>query len=223
MAKKQYVVIGLGRFGFALAKTLYENDADVLAIDKDMDLVNAIAPFCTQACGMDATDEKGLEKLGISNMDEAIVCTASDIQSNIFICLNLLNAGLKVSAKAWDENHKIVLERIGVHNVIIPEQEMGVKMAEMMASPNMIEVLSLSEHFSIVEIRPPKKWLGKTVLELDLRNTEQINVIAIKRSDKIITDVKNDTGFDEDDIVLVYGSEENTERLRSKAKNSVYE
>ena len=217
MAKKQYIVIGLGRFGFSLAKTLYESGADVIAIDKDMNLVNEIEPYCSQAIGMDSTDDKALAQLDIGGMDEAIVCIAKQLEASVFICLNLLRMGIRVTAKAQGTDHKIILERLGVHHVLIPEKEMGIKMAHMLLRPQIAnEVFWLSDKFSIVEITPPKSWLGKSAAALKLRALEGINVIAIKRGKNIISDITGDTGFEPTDTVLVCGNSKDTNRLSKR-------
>lgn len=220
---KQYLVIGLGNFGFSLTKTLYENNAGVLAIDRNMDVVNEIEPFCTQALCMDATDERALIKLGPTNFDACIVALATDVESNIYICLSLLQAGVKnIIVKARDHKHKLVLEKLGVTRVILPEEEMSKKLGISLIRPNMIEILSLSDQFSIVEIKTPPKWVGKTIVELDLRNREHINVLAIKRGNDILHEV-GQCNLTADDILVISGSVADTRRLNNKATKSVIE
>lgn len=219
--KKQFLVIGLGSFGASLAKTLFEKGADVMAIDKNYDVINAFEPFCSQAICMDATEEQQLNKIGPANMDEAFVCM-SDIKASIFICLSLLQAGVKkVTCKATDEKHKTVLKKMGVHRVIIPEQEIGYKTALNVIRPNMIEILSLSESFTLVEIKTPEKWLGKTVMELDLRRNERVYVLAVKRGEDIMTEGLKDIMLEPDDLLLIYGSKRHTDRLAGKATKNV--
>ncbi len=225
MAKKQFLVIGLGTFGFSLTKTLYENGADVLAVDKDMDLVNDIEPFCTQALCMDATDERAFTKIGATNFDACIVSLCSDIESNIFICLSLIQAGVKkIIAKARDQKHKLVLEKLGVTRVILPEEEMSKKLGLNLIRPNIIEVISLGNKFTIVEIKTPPKWVNKTIVELDLRNKEHVNVIAINSGNETVhPPYMAEHRLKEDDILIISGTEENTMRLNNKATKSVME
>lgn len=219
--KKLFLVIGLGSFGASLAKTLFEKGADVMAIDKNYEVVNAFEPFCTQAICMDATEEQQLNKIGPANMDEAFVCM-SDIKASIFICLSLLQSGVKkVTCKATDEKHKTVLKKLGVHRVIIPEQEIGHKTALSVIRPNMIEILSLSENFLLVEIKTPEKWQGKTISELDLRRNEKVYILAVKRGEDILTEDLRDICLAPDDLLLIYGSKRHTDRLADKATKIV--
>lgn len=220
--KKQYVVIGLGRFGRALAKALYNGGAEVMAIDKDPDLVNDIDEYCTQAICADATDEKILHKLGVHNLDVAIVCMASEIESSIFVTLILKQLGIpRLIAKANNIKHKHVLEKIGADRVIIPEEEMGVKLAAALLNPNMIEVLSLSDNYRIVEIRTPAKWQHKSLIELNLRAAERITIILLKRGEEIFVPPAGDCVLLPDDILVIAGTVDDTRRLSTKATDEV--
>jgi len=220
--KKQYVIFGLGRFGVALTKALYDYDAEVLAIDSDEDKVNEISPYCTHAVCADATDERNLTQLGINNMDVAIVCIASNIEASIFISLMCKQMKIPtVIAKACDERHKLVLERIGVDKVIIPEEAMGEKLAAMLMKPNMVEIMTLADSFCMVEIITPKKWQNKTLAELDLRNTEHVTLVVIKRGDEVIASPGGDCKLLADDLLIIAGSVSDTKRLSNKATQKV--
>lgn len=222
--KSQYVVIGLGRFGIALTKRLYAEGAEVLVIDRDPEKINEIDAYCTQAVCADATDERVLVKLGVRNLDVAVVCIATDIESSIFVTLLLKQLGIpRVIAKAQDNKHKHVLEKIGADYVLVPEEEMGAKLADTLLKPNMIEVLSLSGQFRIVEIRPPAKWQGKSLLELNLRNTEHISIILIKRGETVIAPPTADCVLLPDDILVIAGTVADTKRLSNKATAKVLE
>lgn len=218
IVKKQYAVIGLGRFGQALAKRLHAEGAEVLVIDNDMDLVNEMEPYCTQAVCADATEEAVLERLGIRNFDVVIVCVASDVESSVFVTLTCKQLGVpKVIAKAQNERHRQVLEKIGADMVIIPEEEAGFKLAANLVAPNMIEVLSLEDKFRIVEIRTPQKWCNKTLLELDLRKTEKVSIVLIKRGEEIISTPSADCKLLPEDVLVISGSYTDTKRLSAKA------
>ncbi len=218
----QFVVFGLGRFGTTLTKMLYDNGAEVLAIDKDEEKVNDISPYCTHAVCADATDEHNLERLGINNMDVAIVCIASNIEASIFITLICKQLGIpKVISKASDERHKLVLERIGADSVIIPEEAMGERLAAMLVKPNVVEIMTLADSFRMVEIRTPKRWLDKTLMELNLRNTERVNIVVIKRGDEIITSPAGESKLHADDLIVVAGSVEDIKKLSNKANGKV--
>ncbi len=224
IVKNQYVVIGLGRFGIALTKCLFAEGAEVLVIDRDPEKINEIDAYCTQAVCADATDERVLAKLGVRNLDVAIVCIASDIESSIFVTLLLKQLGIpKIIAKAQDAKHKHVLERIGADYVIVPEEEMGEKLAVSLVKPNMIEVLSLSNQFRIVEIRTPQKWQGKSLLELNLRTTERISIILIKRGETVIAPPTAECVLLPDDILVIAGAVADIKRLSTKATAKVLE
>lgn len=222
--KKQYAVIGLGRFGTALTKGLFAEGAEVLAIDSDIEKVNDIEPFCTQAICADATDESVLERVGIRNLDVVVVCIANDIESSIFVTLTCKQLGVpRVIAKAQNERHRHVLKKIGADIVIVPEEEMGAKLASNLVKPNMIEVMSLSDKFRMVEIRTPLKWQHKTLIQLNLRNAEKITIVLIKRGDDIIVTPAGDCELLPDDILVIAGSYADTKRLSAKATEAVLE
>ena len=220
--KKQYVIFGLGRFGTALAKALYEYGAEVLVVDEDEEKINEISSFCTHAACCDATDEHNLERLGINNMDVAIICITSNIEASIFISLMCKQLGIPtVISKASDERHKLVLQKIGVDMVYIPEEAMGEKLAASLVKPNMVEVMTLTDEFHMVEIRTPKKWQGKTLAELDLRNTEHVTLVVIKRGDEVIASPGGDCKLLADDVRIIAGTGKDTKRLSNKATKSV--
>lgn len=224
IVKKQYAVIGLGRFGTALARELHAEGADVLAIDCDQDKVNDIEPFCTQAICADATDEAVLEKIGIRNLDVVVVCIAGDIESSIFITLTCKQLGVpQVIAKAQNGRHRHVLKKIGADIVIVPEEEMGAKLAANLIKPNMIEIMSLSDNFRMVEIKTPVKWQHKTLIQLNLRNTEKVTIVLIKRGKEIIVTPDAQCELLPEDILVIAGTYTDTKRLSNKATERVLE
>lgn len=220
--KKEFVVIGLGQFGTALTKQLYEEGASVLVIDKDPDKINDIDAFCTQAVCADATDERALEKLGIKNLDVAVVCIASEIEASVFITLALKQMGLPlVIAKAQNDKHKHILEKIGADRVIVPEEEIGIKLAGNLTRPNMVEILSLNEQFRIIEIKTPVKWQNKSLIQLKLTTTERVTILLIKRGEEIIVTPGGDCVLLEGDILLISGSLADTKRVAGKATQAI--
>ena len=220
--KKQYVVFGLGRFGASLTKTLYEYGAEVLVIDRDEDLINDISPYCTQAICADATDERNIRQLGINNFDVAIICMTSNVEASIFISLTCKQMGIPmVIAKARDDRHKLVLQRVGVDRVVIPEEAMGERLATMLAKPNTVEIMTLADSFRMIEIRTPKKWQDKTLMELNLRNTEHVTLVVIKRGEEVIVSPGGDCKLLADDLLVIAGSVDDTSRLSNKATGIV--
>lgn len=196
----------------------------MLVIDRDSEKINDIEPFCTQAVCADAADERVLAKLGVRNLDVAVVCITNDVESSIFVTLLLKQLGIpKIIAKAQDEKHKHVLQKIGADYVVVPEEEMGIKLAASLVKPNMIEILSLSDQFRIVEIRTPEKWQGKSLLELNLRTTERISIILIKRGDTVLAPPTAECVLLPDDILVIAGAVADIKRLSSKATAKVLE
>jgi trk system potassium uptake protein len=216
MKKKQYVVIGLGRFGSSVAKTLFELDNDVLAIDSDETVIQEISESVTHAVQMDATDENALRSLGIRNFDVAVITIGSDIQSSIMVTLVVKELGVKyIIAKAHNELHAKVLHKIGADRVVLPEKDMGVRVAHNLVSANVLDFIELSPDYSIAEIASPGEWQGKTLRELNMRANYGINVMAIKQKDAINVSPIADDSIGEGDILVVIGSYNDLSKLEN--------
>ena len=178
MSKKQFVVIGLGRFGSSIATTLYSLGNDVLVIDKNEDLIQDIASEVTHAVQADATDENALKSLGIRNFDVAIISIGGDIQSSVMATLILRELGVKyIIAKGNGELHAKVLYKIGADRVVLPEKDMGVRVAHNIISSSILDYIELSSDYSIMEVKAFEDWVGKDLKSLDLRKKYGINVI----------------------------------------------
>ena len=170
MSNKQFVIIGLGRFGSSIAKTLYSLGNDVLAIDKDEDVVQEIADNVTHAVQLDATDENALKSLGIRNFDVAVVTIGDNIQSSIMATLLVKELGVKyIIAKGHSDLHAKVLYKIGADRVVLPEKDMGIRVAHNLVSSNILDYIELSEDYSVMEIQVLDEWSGKTLNELKIR------------------------------------------------------
>ncbi|HEX7318986.1 MAG TPA: TrkA family potassium uptake protein [bacterium] len=179
---RQFVVIGLGRFGSSIARVLSEKGFQVLAIDRVEEKVREVQDLVSQSIVMDATDEKGLKELGIKDFDSAIVSMGENIEDSIMITLLLKDLGIKqVIVKAHNELHAKILQKVGADKIVFPEKEMGEKLAESLASPKIFDFIELSTEYGILEIVSPKKLCDKTLGELKLREKYAISVIAIKR------------------------------------------
>lgn len=214
MSKKQFVVIGLGRFGNALAKTVYGLGNDVLAIDMDEEKVQNIADDVTHAVQMDATDENALKTVGLRNFDVAVVTIGSDIQASIMATLLTKEMGVKfIIAKAHNEQHAKVLSKIGADKVILPEQDMGVRVAHNLVSSNILDYIELSSEYSIMEIEALDEWEGKSLKELELRKKYGINIVAIKDGKKVNVSPKADAVINKNDIVVALGSVSDLRKL----------
>ncbi|KUO77872.1 MAG: potassium uptake system protein [Desulfosporosinus sp. BRH_c37] len=203
--RKQFVVIGLGRFGTSVAKTLSALGHDVLAMDKNEHVVQVIKQDVTQAVQADARDEDSLRALGVRNFDVAIVAIGDDLEANILITLMLKEIGIPyVVTKAQSVLHGKVLEKIGADKIIYPEQDMGVRLANNLIRTNVMDFIELSLDFSIFEIIAASRFVNKTLGELNLRAVYGINVVAIKKSgNQIVIAPGANAVIDEKDILVV--------------------
>lgn len=185
-----YAVLGLGRYGRAIAKELVESGAEVLAVDTDEEIVNeAITdiPFCKCA---DFTEPEVIKQLGISNMDVVIVATASNLEASVMATMLCKEAGVKtVIAKCADEMHQKILSRIGADKVVFPEKESGTRLAKNLISSGFVDIIELSKDISMVELNVRPEWVSKTLVELNLRKKYSINVVAIKMNDEVNMDI----------------------------------
>lgn len=185
-----YAVLGLGRYGRAIAKELVESGAEVLAVDTDEEIVNEVItdiPFCKCA---DFTEPEVIKQLGISNMDVVIVATASNLEASVMATMLCKEAGVKtVIAKCANEMHQKILSRIGADRVVFPEKESGTRLAKNLISSGFVDIIELSKDVSMVELDVRSEWVGKTLVELNLRKKYSINVVAIKLDDEVNMDI----------------------------------
>lgn len=186
MARKQYAVLGLGKFGASVAMELAVSGADVLAVDRDEERVSAVADHVTCAVRADVCDSTSMQNLGISNMDCVVVAITGDLDGSILGVIAAKDAGVPyVVAKAKDSVHMHILEKLGADRIIIPEQESGVRMARSISSGTFHDFIELSDRCRLVEMPPKPEWVGKSLRELNLRKRERINVIAVRRGGEI--------------------------------------
>lgn len=216
MASKQYVVIGLGRFGISVAKTLYEAGHEVLAIDKNEDVVQEVSDNVTHAVQMDATDEAALRTIGIRNFDVAVITIGSDIQSSVMVALIVKELGVKyIIAKAHNDLHAKVLYKIGADRVVQPEKDMGVRVGHNIVSSNMLDYIELSPDYSIIEIETPKMWVGKSIKDLNVRANYGINIMAIRKDNEVNISPDADDIIEENFIIVAIGSVDDLSRLET--------
>ena len=214
MANRQFVVIGLGRFGASVAKTLFGLGNDVLAIDMNEDVVQEIADSVTHAVQMDATDENALRTLGVRNFDVAVVSIGANIQASIMATLLVKELGVKyIIAKGNSDLHAKVLKKIGADRIILPEKDMGVRVAHNLVSSSILDYIELSPDYSIIEIETPKDWHGKSLTELQLRSKYGINVMAIKKHNEINISPIAEDKVDPEDIIVAIGSADDLSKL----------
>ncbi len=217
MKKKEFAVIGLGRFGGSVCRTLSEQGMEVLAIDMNEDKVNEYASIASQAVVADSTDENVLKSLGIRNFDHVIVAIGDNIQASILTTLILKEIGVeKITVKATNDYHEKVLKKIGADHIVHPERDMGERIANNMISNNVLDYLELSDRHSIVEIVANEQLHGHSLLELDIRAKYGINIVAIKRNNDIIVSPLASEMIYEGDILIVIGADQDIDRFESE-------
>ncbi len=228
---KQFAVIGLGRFGSSVAKTLAERGQEVIAIDKDEELIHDIMDFVTKAVCLDATDEKAMRSVGIQNADVAVCGIGTNMENSILVTLLLKELGIPtIVCKAISEPHKNALLKIGASRVILPERDMGARVTNTLISidENILEYIDLPGDASIVEFLPPKEFIGKSLREIDMRAKYGVNVIAIKKKEKdpetgeVMVSAKTnisplaDDIIVHDDVLVLFGENKKMEMLKSR-------
>jgi len=218
--RKQFGVIGLGRFGSAMAMTLTELGHDVIGVDGDESRVQQLADVITHALEIDATDEKALRAAGIQDVDVAVVSIGENIESSLLVVMQLRDLGIAtIVAKAVTPLHGRILEKLGVSRVIFPEREMAIRIAHSLVLPNVIDYIELSRDFSIVEVPAPEAFVGRTLKQLELRPRLGLTLIAIKRqsddSGAVVTNIAPaaDETIRPGDILALLGGNERLNQL----------
>lgn len=212
--KKQFAVIGLGRFGGSVCKTLSEMGHEVLVIDTDENKVSQFANLVTQAVQLDSTEEAGLREIGIRNFDHVIVAIGDNIQASILTTLILKDMEVPyITVKAQNDYHEKVLSKIGATKVIHPERDMGIRIAHNLISENVLEFIELSPDYSLVEIIASEKMVGKSLLELNIRAKYGCNIMAIKTGDDLNISPRAEDVIQRRDLLVVIGSNKDISRF----------
>ncbi|MFZ1987149.1 MAG: TrkA family potassium uptake protein [Desulfatitalea sp.] len=215
---KRFAVIGLGNFGFHAAKALYEDGNEVVAIDTDKARVQAIDPHCTEAVVLDSTDKEALKSLGLENMDGVIVSTGTKISTSVLICLYLQEIGVKkILAKALDDDHGKILKRVGATEIIHPERDMAVRISRSLSRPNVLDFIPLAEEFDLIQVGPPREFIGKSLKDLNLRAKYNVHIIAIKELVPENFILVPPAGFviKDSDILIMLGKSEDVRRIKA--------
>ena len=203
---KSYIVIGLGRFGSQAAKRLCEYGCEVLAIDREPELVQAVSNLVTQAVVADARDKEVLRALGAKDFECAIVAIGDDLGDSVLATMNLKELGVPyIVCKASDETHRQVLLKLGADRVVIPEQEHADRLAKNLSNPNVLDYIELSDEYGIIEIPAPKNWIGKTLKELNVRAKLGVNIIAVEKGKNINVSPPADYSVTTGDVMVVLG------------------
>lgn len=214
--KRQFAVIGCGRFGSSVAMKLNELGCEVMVVDKDEEIIQTMSESVTHAVQADATDENTMRSLGIRNFDVVVVTIGSDIQASVLITLMCKEQGVKtVVAKAQDDLHAKVLYKIGADRVVFPEREMGIRIAKNLVTDSVLDYIELGAKYSIAEIYPPDQWIGKTIKELELRSKYNVNVIATKKSGELEISINPEQPLSDGCIIVIMGANEDINRVES--------
>lgn len=218
MRKKKFAVIGLGKFGFHVAKSLYEAGHEVVAIDSDRGRVQAITPYSSEALLLDATDREALPSLGLEHMDGVVVSTGTTISASLLICLHLKELGVeRILSKALDDDHDKILRKVGATEVIHPERDTARRVARSLSTPNLIDYLPLSEGFQIVQTGAPQELVGKSLKDIDLRARYRVHIVAIRSRDQedLMLVPQADYRIREGDILMMLGDSLDIQRIKS--------
>ncbi|MBA2174340.1 TrkA family potassium uptake protein [Halobacillus locisalis] len=219
--KKEFAVIGLGRFGGSICRELSREGMEVLAIDLDEDKVNEYKDIAGHAVIADSTDENVLRELGMRNIDHVIVAIGDNIQASILTTLMLKELGIKtITVKAQNDYHEKVLSKIGADHVVHPERDMGKRIAHNIISNNILDYIELSDDHSVVEVKAGSKMSGRTLVDLDIRAQYGCNVVAIKRKKDVIVSPMATEEIRESDVLIVIGADNDISRFE---KNLVVE
>ena len=213
--KKTYAVFGLGRYGIAVARELVHNGVEVIAVDMDERIVNAAAdelPICKCA---DITDPEVIRQLGISNVDVVIIAMANNLEASVMAVTLCKEIGVKtVIAKSANEMHQMILNRVGADKVVFPENESGIRLAKNLLSSGFVDMVSLAKNVSMIELDVKPEWVGKNLIELNLRKKYSINVVAVRKGESVSVDIDPHAPLQADDKLIVIANTEKLAKLK---------
>ena len=213
--KKAYAVFGLSRYGTAVAKELVDNGMEVIAVDTEQNIVNDAAAYLPVCKCADVTDAEVIKRLGIAEIDTVVVCMASNLEASVMAVNLCKEVGVKtVIAKCANEMQRKILLRVGADIVVFPEKESGIRLAKNMLSSGFIDMLSLSKDVSIVEIDVKDEWVGKNLIELNLRRKYDFNVVAIRTGEKVNATVDPTLPLEKEMVLIVIANNKKLSRMK---------
>lgn len=215
---KRFAVIGLGRFGMDLTMELASEKAEIIAIDRDEELVNEIKNFVSVAVALDATKSAALREHGLDEVDVAVVSIGDNFEANILTALLLKDIGVPtVIARARTKTQAKILRHLGMDEVLNPEEEAAHRLAKRLARPKLIDFIELAEHHVVVQMKAPASFVGRSILDLDIRRRFQVNLVAIKKGSQGSRDIINvphaEDVIEEGDVLIVVGRDKNVDRM----------
>lgn len=213
--KKTYAVFGLGRYGTAVARELVENGMEVIAVDNEQKIVNDAAAYLPVCKCADVCDAEVISRLGIGSVDTVIVCMASNLEASVMAVTLCKEVGVKtVIAKCANEMQQKILFRVGADQVVFPENESGIRLAKNLLSSGFIDMISLSKDVSVVEIDVKKEWIGKNLIELNLRKKYGLNVVASKKGETVNLDINPEQPLDGERTLIVIANTAKLQKLK---------
>lgn len=213
--QKRYAVIGLGRFGTSVARVLTDQGQYVLAVDNSLDRVDTLAPVLHRVVKADSTDPAALRALRMNEFDTVVVAIGDDVEASVITCLNCKDMGVKyLIAKAQDDAHGRVLERLGVEQVVYPQRDMGARVAHNISAGGIIDFIRLSDQYGMAELVAPDALTDKTLIQLEMRNRYGLNVMAIKRGKRLVVSPGAQERITKGDILVVIGDADGISRLQ---------
>ncbi len=218
MSKKTFLVLGLGIFGSTIAKQLYNHDQDVIAVDKDMSCVERISNRVSHAAVCDFTDINQLKALGVDNVDVAIIGVGSELEESVLATMNLKELKIPyIVAKARNKKYAEILLKLGVDRVVNPDKEIGIRTAKTLLASNIVDLIEVDDFYNIVEIKVNPNWVGKNLIELDLRRNYNINVLGIRPSkdERLMLNLDPNVALKEDSQLLIIADHEILQKLDS--------
>ena len=212
---KTYAVFGLGRYGRAVAKELVDNGMEVLAVDMQQSIVNDAAAYLPICKCADVTDAEVIARLGVAELDTVIICMASNLEASVMTVTLCKDAGVKtVIAKCANEMHQKILLRVGADEVVFPENESGIRLAKNLLSSGFIDMISLSKDVSMVEINVKDEWVGKNLIELNLRKKYGVNIVAIKKGEEVDVNINPEAALAQDTTLIVIANPAKLAKLK---------
>lgn len=212
---KSYAVFGLGRYGKAVAKELIDNGAEVIAVDSNYKIVEDLVgkfPICKCA---DVTDREVIKQLGIANVDTVVIAIASDIEASVMATMLCKEAGVEqVIVKCSSEMHRAILERVGADTVVFPENDSGIRLAKNLLSSGFLDIADISDDISIIELNVKPEWIGKSLIELELRRKYSINVIALTKNGNVEIAIQPDTIIEENMKMIIIADKKGIAKLK---------
>ena len=212
---KTYAVFGLGRYGRAVAEELVKNSADVIAVDRNEERVNDAAQFIPVCKCADVTDPEVIDKLDIAEVDVVIIAMANNLESTVMAITLCKEVGVKtVIAKCVEEMHGKIFERVGADRIVFPEKEAGTRLGKNLLSSGFVDIVELSKDVSMVELDMKPQWVGKSLIELNLRKKYSINVVSVLKGEEVITSIDPEMPLTENMKLIVIAEVNKLEKLK---------